>query len=98
MIYTSHQLGEVERLCDRITILDHGRNVAEGTLAELQRRDEVARRGAASLSFVDATEAQRAVEVLSATGVHCGIEEDLPDLEEIFLALTGHGLRDGGAQ
>ena len=25
MIYTSHQLGEVERLCDRIVILDRGR-------------------------------------------------------------------------
>jgi ABC-2 type transport system ATP-binding protein len=37
IVYTTHQLGEVERLCDRIVILDAGRAIAAGTLAELQR-------------------------------------------------------------
>ena len=35
IIFTSHQLEEVERLCDRIVILDGGRLLADGTLAEL---------------------------------------------------------------
>jgi ABC-2 type transport system ATP-binding protein len=39
LIYTTHQLGEVERLCDRIVILDQGRSVAQGTLRELQQLD-----------------------------------------------------------
>jgi ABC-2 type transport system ATP-binding protein len=35
VIYTTHYLEEAERLCDRIAIVDHGRILAEGTLAEL---------------------------------------------------------------
>jgi ABC-2 type transport system ATP-binding protein len=31
----SHLLGEVERLCDHVAIVNHGRVVAAGTLAEL---------------------------------------------------------------
>jgi ABC-2 type transport system ATP-binding protein len=38
MLYTSHSMDEVERLCDRIAILDHGRLVALGTSEELAER------------------------------------------------------------
>jgi ABC-2 type transport system ATP-binding protein len=31
----SHMLGEVERLCDRVAIVNHGRVIAAGTLVEL---------------------------------------------------------------
>jgi ABC-2 type transport system ATP-binding protein len=34
-LYTTHYLEEAEKLCDRIAILDHGRILATGTLAEL---------------------------------------------------------------
>jgi len=37
----SHLLSEVEQVCDRVAIVDHGRVVAEGTLAELLRTDTV---------------------------------------------------------
>ncbi|RTL20386.1 MAG: ABC transporter ATP-binding protein [Burkholderiales bacterium] len=38
LIYTTHYMEEAERLADRITIVDHGRVVAEGTQAELFSR------------------------------------------------------------
>jgi ABC-2 type transport system ATP-binding protein len=40
VLLNSHLIGEVERVCDRVVILDHGEVAAEGTLAQLlgQRR------------------------------------------------------------
>jgi ABC-2 type transport system ATP-binding protein len=35
IVYSTHYMEEAERLCDRITIMDEGRMVAFGTLAEL---------------------------------------------------------------
>lgn len=36
VIYTSHYMEEVEELCTRVVIMDHGKNVANGTSAELK--------------------------------------------------------------
>jgi sodium transport system ATP-binding protein len=38
VIYSTHVMSEVEKLCDIIGIIHAGRLVAEGTLAELQGR------------------------------------------------------------
>jgi sodium transport system ATP-binding protein len=38
VIYSTHVMSEVEKLCDVIGIIHAGRLVAEGTLAELQTR------------------------------------------------------------
>jgi ABC-2 type transport system ATP-binding protein len=35
LLWTTHQLEEAQQSCDRIVILDYGRVIAEGTLAEL---------------------------------------------------------------
>jgi ABC-2 type transport system ATP-binding protein len=35
MVFTTHHLEEAESLCDRIAIMDQGRLIAQGTLAEL---------------------------------------------------------------
>jgi ABC-type multidrug transport system ATPase subunit len=35
-LLSSHLLGEVEQICDRVGVIQHGRLVAEGTLAELR--------------------------------------------------------------
>ena len=36
-IYTSHYVEEVEYLCDRVAIMDHGRIISSGTIPELLR-------------------------------------------------------------
>ncbi|MCR5469216.1 MAG: ABC transporter ATP-binding protein [Lachnospiraceae bacterium] len=36
IIYTSHYMEEVEELCTRVVIMDHGKNVANGTSNELK--------------------------------------------------------------
>src|SRR5215204_1994776 len=41
VLLNSHLIGEVERVCDRVVILDQGRVAAAGTLAELLGRREV---------------------------------------------------------
>lgn len=41
VLLNSHLIGEVERVCDRVVILDRGRVAASGSLAELLGRREV---------------------------------------------------------
>jgi len=38
LVYTTHHMEEVERLADQLVIIDHGRVVAQGTLAALRQR------------------------------------------------------------
>ena len=38
LLYTTHYMEEVERLCDRIVVMDHGRMVADDTLSGLLAR------------------------------------------------------------
>ncbi len=38
VLFSTHVLADVERICDRVAILDHGRLVVEGPLAELLDR------------------------------------------------------------
>jgi ABC-2 type transport system ATP-binding protein len=37
IIYTTHYMEEVERLCQRVAVVDHGKLVAQGTMSELHR-------------------------------------------------------------
>jgi ABC-2 type transport system ATP-binding protein len=41
LFFTSHVLDVVERLCDEVAVIDRGRIVAQGTLAEIRRQREV---------------------------------------------------------
>jgi len=38
VILTTHDLGDVEKLCERVVMIDHGRLVFDGALAELRAR------------------------------------------------------------
>ena len=38
ILYTSHYLDEVEKLCDRVAIIDKGEILARGTIAELRKK------------------------------------------------------------
>ncbi|MFO1008783.1 MAG: ABC transporter ATP-binding protein [Planctomycetota bacterium] len=95
IVYTTHQLGEVERLCNRIVVLDRGRKLAEGTLAELQRLPGAPRSHAVELKREEDAVAARAW--LAERGIEARVVEELPGLEAVFLALTGHALRDDDA-
>ena len=44
ILFSSHVLGEVQELCDRVVVVAHGRVAGEGTLEEIQ-----AQAGAGSL-------------------------------------------------
>jgi len=38
ILFSSHRMDRVERLCDEICLINHGRSVLQGTLAELKAR------------------------------------------------------------
>jgi len=57
IVYTTHYMEEVERLCSRIGIIDHGSMIAEGTLNELLRL--LPYEETISMRRNDATEANR---------------------------------------
>jgi len=64
VLLNSHLIGEVERVCDRVLILDDGRVAASGTLDELLGQQEVR----LHLTGVDARAAARLGRGISRTG------------------------------
>jgi ABC-2 type transport system ATP-binding protein len=52
LLYTTHYMEEVERLADRIVVMDHGKVIAEDTLEGLQSRVAVVGGGKATLESV----------------------------------------------
>jgi ABC-2 type transport system ATP-binding protein len=95
IIYTSHYMEEVEELCDRVAIVDAGKVVAQGTLAELAR-DHAAPAGGLEIELAgDPAALAAALAAIEATGARITRKgERRANLETVFLALTGRGLRD----
>ena len=103
VIYTTHYLEEVEQICDRIAIMDHGRILAEGTLEELKGRvggrDIVTVRGSFdaaavsprfdTLAGVQVTSAEPGRLVLSVEGSGRGVVDLLGRVLADGLAIDG---------
>jgi ABC-2 type transport system ATP-binding protein len=67
IVLSTHLLAEVEQACDRVLILNRGRIVAQGTVAEVAQRFAAPRRG---LVKVPPALRSRALEVLGTSQVH----------------------------
>lgn len=125
IIYTSHYMEEVEEICTRIAIIDHGKIIADGTKEELKSiitdtkeiwitvkeapegiADALARIGGVNhvlreenrIRIVSRGEVNNLSEILrlllDAQVDIRAVEEKAPDLETVFLTLTGRNLRD----
>ena len=129
VLYTTHYMEEAERLCDSLAIIDHGKIIAKGTVAEL--KSQLGARDALQLSGnfpADATKAAIASLTSSITDIEILSQDEdtlmltlslasqhLPDifdaissaggsvsetnlrspnLETLFLLLTGKELRE----
>jgi len=64
VMLTTHDLADIERLCDRILMIDHGRLIYDGTVDDL-----LARYGAERTLVVDLEEPAPPLDVLGVTDV-----------------------------
>jgi len=125
IIYTTHYMEEVEAICSRVGIMDHGRLIASGTKEQLIRqlaREEkvVIGTGGVNAAAVDELRGHSRVEKVVVEGDVLDVYlpssssylQDIlfilskhevaiqtlnriePNLETVFLALTGRTLRD----
>jgi ABC-2 type transport system ATP-binding protein len=126
VLYTTHYMEEVERLCDRVVIMDRGKVLADDTLGGLRRSVATATRlqielasangadwlpalrqmaGVRSAEFRETQLLVQVDDLTTATPTVLGflqqrgqtivhLSADRPNLESIFLSLTGHQLRD----
>ncbi|KUO77862.1 MAG: antibiotic ABC transporter ATP-binding protein [Desulfosporosinus sp. BRH_c37] len=125
IIYTSHYMEEVEEICSRIAIVDHGKVIAEGTNEELKgivtntnsiwiTVDSTNRLSADQLKAIKGVTNveidNNLIKVNSSADINNldkvilyfienlvaikSIESKTPNLESVFLTLTGRKLRD----
>lgn len=125
IIYTSHYMEEVEELCTRIAIVDHGKVIAEGTKEQLtaiitdtkeiwvevktgERMDEKSLKEIKGVNTV--TVEENIIKIISQAEINNlnqiiqffinhgleirSLQEQAPNLETVFLTLTGRNLRD----
>ena len=98
VLYTTHYMEEAEDLCDRLAIIDHGKLIAMGTLAELRamvgERDLLRLAGRFDPERVHAAlEAVADLEVVQAedTGLRLALQDASQRLPSLFETLTAAG-------
>lgn len=95
VVLTTHHLEEAERRCERIVIIDHGRIVASGTLAELLRQGRDAGRMVTLTVRTAQEDVPNRVAALAAAGIPASaIDVHGGSLQDVFIGLTGRELRD----
>jgi ABC-2 type transport system ATP-binding protein len=93
IVYTSHYMEEVQAICDHVAIIDAGRVLTSGPLAELLRGDS----GVVTLRLrAPGPEAiAQAIEAARAAGCEpLAVDYGSRDLEQVFMQLTNRSLRD----
>ncbi|WP_237391955.1 ABC transporter ATP-binding protein [Paenibacillus dendrobii] len=125
IIYTSHYMEEVEEICSRIAIVDHGKIIAEGTKEQLKSTITDVKNIRIELKSAIGAEGEKLKSIPGVRTVHQeeniihvhsdaavdnlnrilkqlmeddkeirSVEEQEPNLETVFLTLTGRNLRD----
>ncbi|MEO0477921.1 MAG: ABC transporter ATP-binding protein [Planctomycetota bacterium] len=111
VVYTTHLMEEVERLCDRVVIIDHGKTIAEGTvdglidqhgglsMVEFEFEDGADLSGLPDpttdgLVLVSTSDPGAELARIAGRGGVRSARVRRPDLQHVFLELTGRELRD----
>jgi ABC-2 type transport system ATP-binding protein len=87
VLLSTHLLAEVEETCSRVLILNRGRAVALGTVAEVAARAAAPRTARLSIPAADKERALRALAAADVTIL--GSELEGARLSDAFLAMTG---------
>lgn len=98
IIFSAHNLAQVESICDRVIVMKNGRTAAHGTIEELKKQYGTTaysityQAGGTTqiLTIKDMDEMNRAVrEIVDGGGIITDVSVEESDLEEIFLRLVG---------
>lgn len=93
ILITSHLLGQIEDICDRVAILDKGKLIVEGAVQELVGRSD---RQALVIDAMPESELAELRAWLAARGrVLESVETPRSRLDKIFLERVGKGAGDG---
>jgi linearmycin/streptolysin S transport system ATP-binding protein len=90
VLYTSHYMEEVQALCERVAILDHGVLIADDAIDALVR----AHGGGALQLEIDGDQAAVVAAIEGAGATVRAVRSGATGLESVFLHLTGKHLRD----
>ena len=98
VLYTSHYMEEVERICDRVGVIDQGKMLAVGTVEELIAQHggphAVVARGQTGEQRFEMSHPGEALQALADVENLQDFHTERPNLESVFLNLTGRSLRD----
>ena len=94
VLLSSHQLPEVQELCDRVAIVDRGKVVYEGALADLRRQGGAGYRlrTTEDTHALELARAQPGVERVKADEHGIALQAQESDVGALSLALAGAGI------